>query len=494
MRVDPLLALRVEAWRRGQAVPAFTHQRILRQPHALFLSALQFPGEDNTVLAAAIGDRAHRDPLRVIGTADPRLREEEAETIGRLHALLERYFVTCEATGVAPQLVLTSQASFRHLQHIADDLRFARHAPTTADFATNLSYFTMRADVPDQQAVVVMTDVLRTHWVPPLDPTQMEHLAALLAAIQPPAGMSVAEAVRLVEQRPMGARTTPQFDRDVLRPALERFHTARQRGAPREALNRLRDQAVRATLPVVQEMYAALHRACDLLDAAALEVLPEVPAWMATERAEFARFRAATAAGIRTPRMDKAKGGAFRYVEREEALTMVDAAVDCHDTFGRACGIARGAMVEGVVTDARRIAVPGQTQRALLVEVRTSQSALRVREGHELADRAEHRARFLVRSVRAEGRAGATTTVLLLQMTGGSRAIGAPPVGTTVTFVREVPDLQRLGRIRQALAQKLAMPHWTLGGPQPVVAPPGRAVGLPVDLPTSPLRALEVLR
>lgn len=494
MRVDPLLALRFEAWRIGQAVRAFTHRRIVLQPHALFVTALQFPGEDNTILAAAIGDRSRRAPLRILGTPDPRLREEEFETIARFAALLERYYRRCERDGVAPQLVLTSAASLRHLTNIADDLRFGERAPTVAAFATALSYFTMRAQVPDQQAVVVMTSVLRTHWVAPLEPTQEEHLGALVAAIAPPADLTVASAVLAAEQFPMGARTMPVFDRDVLRPALDQFHTARRRGASPEELAPKRLAIARVTAPVVERMYETLHKAADALDRASLAVLPEVPAWMQVEQEAFTDFRRATAAGIRTPRSDKPKGAAFRYAEREQADAVVSASVECHDTFGRTCAVMRGSSVEGQVADVRQVRVAGQRNRVTMVDVLTTQAALRVREGHELVDRSDHQVRYLVRGVRAEGPSGVTTTRLTLQMTAGMRRVGPPAAGTAVSFVREVPDLDRLGRIRRSLAQKLAEPHWTLGGPIPPPRAPGRAPALPADLPASPLRALETLR
>ena len=197
--------------------------------------------------------------------------------------------------------------------NIADDLRFGDRAPTIAGFATALSYFTMRAQVPDQQAVLVMTTVLRTHWVPPLDPTQEEHLGALVAAIAPPADMTIASAVQAAEQFPMGARTMPAFDRDTLRPALDKFHSARRHGATPEELAPKRLAIACATTPVVERMYETLQTAAAVLDGAGLAVLPEVPAWIQVERDAFADFRRATAAGIRTPRSDKPKGAAFRY-------------------------------------------------------------------------------------------------------------------------------------------------------------------------------------
>lgn len=494
MQVDLVSALRFQAWREQRAVRSYSHRRIRVQPHAVFAAFLQFPGEDNTVLAAALGNRGQRSPTRLLTTPDPRVREEEGAMIEQLDRYLQRYYSWCQRTGVAPQMIVASRGALKHLTNIADDLRFTRHQPHVAAFAARLAYLTMRAQVPDQQALVVLTDVLATHWVTPMDPTQEHHLGAMLAALAPPEGLTLAEAVRAAEAISMGPVTLPAFDRTVLQPALARFHTARRRGAAPEVLAPLRRAIEDATSPLVLRTYEALHHAVDLLDAAGLDELPEVDSWIDTERTAFLDFRRADAAGIRTPRQDQARGGAFRYVEREQALAVVEAAVECHDTFGRACSVARGAAIEGRVTDVRLVAVPDQRTRATFVTIETSQAALRIREGHELADPTDPRRRYTVRTTERAGPLTAPVTALTLRMTSGSRTPGPPAVGGTVALVRAVPDLHRLGRLRGSLKAKLAGEHWVLGDPAPMPTPPGRAIGLPHDLPKRPRMALEVLR
>lgn len=494
MPVDLESALRFEAWRQQRAVRSYSHRRIRLQPHAVFAAFLQFPGEDNTILAAALGNRGQRTPTRLLTTPDPRVRDEEAAMIEQLDAYLQRYYGWCERTGVAPQMIVASRGALKHLTNIADDLRFTRHQPQVAAFATRLSHLTMRAQVPDQQALVVLTDVLRTHWVTPMDPTQEHHLGAMLAAVAPPDGVTLAEAVRAAEALTVGPVTLPAFDRAVLQPALARFHTARRRGEALERLLPLRRVIEEATSPLVLRTYEALHQGVELLDAAGLDELPEVESWIDAERTAFLDFRRAEVAGIRTPRQDRARGGAFRYVEREQALAVVEASIECHDTFGRACSVARGAVVEGRVTDVRLVAVPDQRTRATFVTIETTQAALRIREGHELADPVDPRRRYTLRTTERAGPSTAPVTTLTLRMTGGSKTPGPPAIGSAVALVREVPDLHRLGRLRGSLKAKLAREHWVLCDPAPIPTPPGRAIGLPHDLPVRPRLALEVLR
>ena len=494
MLVDLVNALRFRAWREGRAVRAFTHRRIRIQSHAILAAFLQFPGEDNTILAAALGGRQRRTPKRVVTTADPRMREEEIQLVERLDAYLETYFAWCERHAVAPQLVVASRGALQHLTHIADDRRFARVHPTVAAFANRLTYFTMRAQVPNQQAVVVLTDVLTTHWVTPMDPTQEGHLGAVLATINPPAGADVRALVRAAEATTLGPVTTPLFDGSILQPALARFHTARRRGVSAEMLKPFRAAIEACTRPLVVEAFEALQEGIHRLEDADMEELPQVEAWVAVERSAFIDHRRAEAAGIRTPRQDRPKGGAYRYIEREQAQAVLDAAVECHDTFGRAAGVARGAVVSGVIAAVREVRLPDQRGQVTLVEVVTSQVSLQVRDGHELVDPDNSRVRYTVRSSEHTGAPTASTTTLTLRMVAGMRCVGAPAVGDAVTLVRELPDLERLGRIRSSLKQKLSGEHWALGHAAPLPRCPGRAPGLPDGLPNSPRLALEAIR
>jgi hypothetical protein len=360
-------------------------------------------------------------------------------------------------------------------------------------------YVTDRAQVPGQQAVVVLTEVLATHWVTPLQPSQEGHLGALLATLDPPVGQDVAALVRAAEALTMGPRTAPQFDNVVLKPRLDRYTDARRRGAPPETLDALGAEVVAVLTPVVLRMHRAMQFGLRKLAAAALPPLPQVEAWQAEEREAFARFRAACAAGVHMPRRDRAKGGAFRLVEREEGRATVEASVQCHDPLGRARAEAAGEVLTCEVEAAYPKRLPGHRRRVIAIDVVTSQSGLRLRQRDELRWVDDPRLEVAVADV-ADFRDAGRRLRVTLHLTRGMQRPGVPPIGSRMSFVRRVPDPQRIRRVRGAMAQKLVVLPWT----HDHTAPPPPARPRPVVLPGQdaapaaedhdPLALLEVLR
>lgn len=493
--VDLLQALRVAALARGRAVPAFRQARIGIQPHALVVPAIALASEDASIHAAAISSVGLETPLRILAVADPRQRDSADEMFGLLDAHLERYYVGCEETGRAPQLVVTSHGALRHLTNIADDLRFLERNAAIARFATNLSYFTDRAEVPGQQAVVVLTDVLATHWVTPLQPYQEAHLGALLATLDPPQGQDVMELVRQAETLTMGPRTAPVFDNTALEPRLARYTKARRRGAPQEELDRHRDEIAAVLTPVVMRMHRAMQYGLRKLAEAALAPLPEVEAWQEAERDAFLRFRRARTAGFPIPRRDRAKGAAFRLVEREEGQATVEASVQCHDPLGRARAEADGELLACEVQGSHVERLSGQRRRVIAVEVVTQQTGLRLRRRDELTWIDDPRFEAVVADIRQSGRRLHVT----LHLTRGMQRPGVPASGAQLALVRRVPCPERIHRVRRAMSHKLARVPWThdhtIAPPDPRPKPvilPGSDIAAPDN--HDPLALLEVLK
>jgi hypothetical protein len=301
MRVDPADGLRLVAYGAGRAQLAHTHARVLIQPHAAVVAAVEMPGEDTTLHAVAFGRPGRMDPLRLLAVADPRERAAEHEMFAFAHAYLARYLEWCEANGVSAQIIVTSRAALAHLTNIAQDLRVAEWNPVVAGFAADLTYFVEREAVPGQQAVVVMTELLRTHWVMPLQPKQEEHLAVVLATIDPLPDSDLATLVGSAEQLSMGPLPLPQFERSELAPRLRRYTAARRAGAPADRLQAIRAEIADTLTPVVLRMHAAIQQGIRTYNEAGFQPLPELPAFLARERDAFTRFRALRAAGGRLP-------------------------------------------------------------------------------------------------------------------------------------------------------------------------------------------------
>ena len=480
---DPLLLRRLEAYVQGRAVRTHTHARIVVQPHALVCAAVALSGEDSTLHAIQLGWPG-RPPLVDRVVPDPRRREQMDTMFGWLGAQLQRYFDRCAERGVAPQLVVTSPAALRHLTNIADDFRFLERNPAVARLARLLTYFTERAPVVGQQAVLVMTEALTTHWVTPMQPSQEFHLGAVLACIDPAPGTDLEAKVREAEQLPMGASTDPEFDNQILAPLLGRYHRARRRGLAAEDLALIEREISEALAPIVGRMYDAIQQGLTLLALIELPPLSAVNEWARQEQRHFFDYCQASIAGVRFPLYDRPKLAAFRLVQREDAIANHDAAVVCEDGFGRARSICTGQALAGVVQNARRERGTGRRGVAQVFDVVSAQEGLTLREHDEIRWADDPRLTCTVSDCRLEG--GATRVTLTV--VAGMNVPGMPPDGTSVTFVRSIPDWHRVGRRRAAMAARLATLPWTheaggLPSPGPARVPPD-----------DPIQALEVLR
>jgi hypothetical protein len=484
---DPVLVRRLEALVAQRAVPGHTHARIAVEPHALVVAAVALSGEDASIHAIRLG-WAGRTRSQFHAIPDPRRREDMDAMFAWLGDYLRRYFDWCEKRGLFPQLVITSPAALRHLTNIADDYRFLERNPAVARTATLLTYFTERAQVAGQQAVAVMTEVLTTHWVTPMQPSQEQHLGAVLACIDPPPGADLAQRIREAERVPMGFTTDPAFDNTILQPLLARYHRARkrapERGDPPEAVRAIEPEITAALEPVVTRMYDAIQQGIRLLRAADHPPLPAVAEWRREEASAFAHFRLAMAKGVRFPLHDRAKLAAFRLVQREDAQANQEAAVECDDRFGRARGICTGQALAGHVENRRVERRPGRGAPVHTFEVVSTQEGLTLRERDELRWADDPRLAVVVSDYRLDGgRTRVTVTV-----TAGMNVPGVPSEGTPVTFVRAVPDWHRLGRRRAAMSDRLSTLPWThIPGARPARRPREAA-------PADPLRSLEMFR
>lgn len=479
---DPLLLRRLAAYVQRRAVRTHTHTRIAVRPHALVCAAVALSGEDSSLHAIQLGWPGRSASLKRV-VPDPRQREHMDAMFACLGAHLERYLDRCAERGVAPQLVVTSPSALRHLTNIADDFRFLERNPAVARLALLLTYFTERAQVVGQQAVVVMTEALTTNWVTPMQPSQEFHLAAVLACIDPPPGTDLEASIREAEHVPMGASTDPAFDNQILAPLLGRYHRARRRG-PVEDLAVVEREIADALAPIVGRMYAAMQHGLTILARAELPPLSAVIEWARQEQRHFLDYRRALLAGVRFPLSDRPKLAAFRLVQREDALANHDAAVVCEDSFGRARSVCTGQALAGIVQNPRRERPTGRRRVVHVFDVLSAQDDLTLREHDEIRWADDPRLTCTVIDCRLEG--GATRVTLTV--TGGMNVPGMPEDGMSVTFVRSIPDWHRIGRRRAAMAARLAILPWThTAGELPDAGP----AEVPPD---DPIQALEVLR
>jgi hypothetical protein len=439
-------------------------------------------GEDTTVHIAAMGRIAGPAQIRCI--ADPRLRDDQYRLFEWLGCEIEAYFRSCRSGGYFPQFWLSSGAAVAHLDTLADRLRYNRDNKAVRRLGELLSYNTERYPIHAQQALITASDALSLHFATGQQEGEDEHLGALLTWIEPPKDRDVLAAVALAEDLPMGVKTDPTFDRDVLSPLVEAFNEARRKNASQVVLNRHQASIQGVLEPIVMRIYQGVQRAIHLLSSATLPALPGMQAITNKERNEFENFMAARDNGIPLPLRDKPKGAAFRLAEREDARENLESAIIHGDRIGRARARISGDCLRGTVQNAQQCRV-GPRRFRHLFEVVSSQRVLRIRRRDELALLSDPRLVAVVQDVRRTGR----TTVVLLETAKGKRCVGLPANGRLVELGPHPPQWDRIIRVRGQMKSRLISLPWTH---QDRGMPP--ATPRVTHAPNSAIAAVEALR
>ncbi|MEU5975063.1 hypothetical protein [Streptomyces sp. NPDC047315] len=268
---------RLEAVESGRAQPLVTvrHRHLADRP--LVLVPLTTAGEAGAPLGALVG--TDRDAPRLLTVAQPRDRELRfaflAELADVVLPLLDAYAddvelieraatdpetgkrttVEAELCADAPQIVVPGRAGVEFVRLLGRSMRFRRtseqdpDAPYPAPPRVPLlgrwfTHYGERARVPGSSLLLAATDLLNRHWATGQSSLEDQHLGALLAWIDPPAGESGADAALRAELGrdeqgqllcpPAGPATDPAFDNRLLAPAVESYDRLRLRLAAAE--------------------------------------------------------------------------------------------------------------------------------------------------------------------------------------------------------------------------------------------------------------------
>ncbi|MBX7546615.1 hypothetical protein [Streptomyces sp. NPDC004232] len=261
---------RFEAVDSGRAQPVATvrHRHLSARP--LVFVPLTTAGETGAPLGALVG--TDRDAPRLLVVPQPRDRDlrfgfladladvvlpyidahaEPVEAAERTETDPEtgkRVKVEVELCADAPQLIVPSRAGLDFVRLLGRSTRFRRTAeqdpeaphpapPRIPLLGRWLTHYGERARVPGSSLLLALTDVLSRHWATGQSSLEDQHLGALLAWIDPPEGISGAQAARAAELArdadgqllcpPAGPATDPAFDNKLLAPAIERYDRAR---------------------------------------------------------------------------------------------------------------------------------------------------------------------------------------------------------------------------------------------------------------------------
>ncbi|MFI6933321.1 hypothetical protein [Streptomyces sp. NPDC050287] len=394
---------RLEAVSTGRAQPAATvrHRRLAERP--LVFVPLTTAGEAGAPLGALVG--TDRDAPRLLVVPQPRDRDLRFAFLAELADIVlpyvDTYAESVEAaertetdpeTGKrvkvevdlctdAPQLIVPSRAGVEFVRLLGRSMRFRRTAeqdpetpypapPRLPLLGRWLTHFGERARVPGSSLLLAMTDVLARHWATGQSTLEDQHLGALLAWIDPPEGVSGAEAALDAELRrdahgqlvcpPAGPATDPAFDNKLLAPAIERYDRARTALATAEDGPQADDRlgiltaAERELHALVESRtrptWDAVWRGLDLLRA-----LPEgahVEERWTRDRWSFTAHRDRVLAGEPPqPRRDDAVTAANKLAAREREQARLEAQEALDDPLVMAGRRLAGEAFAGEVTD-----------------------------------------------------------------------------------------------------------------------------------------------
>lgn len=201
---------------RAQRSASVRHRHLTERPLAIL--PWQLGAEPFTAAAIAWGFEPGTPKLVVPG--EPRDRELAFRALTIVAKDFNRWF---EGRGrdEVPQVVVPNRGALALLGRLGRRLAYL---PTTGDhpadpelvlFGRHLRFLFDRSRFPGQQLVVVLTDLLSSHWVSELSDLETQSLPALAASIEPPRGMTAHEAAFAAEGLQIGPMPSADDDTAV---------------------------------------------------------------------------------------------------------------------------------------------------------------------------------------------------------------------------------------------------------------------------------------
>ncbi|HEX5597271.1 MAG TPA: hypothetical protein VFX61_14830 [Micromonosporaceae bacterium] len=321
----------------AQRIATVRHLHLADRP--LVFVPLALAGEANAPLAALVGSTVEEPTLLVV--PQPRNRDQRFAFAAALGIIVASYVESlrgvAEAVPVdrgrevryrytdAPQLLVPNPAGITFTRLLGRSTRFRRtdgEHPVEASvplLGRWLTFFAERAEYPGSSALLAMTDALTRHWATGQSAVEDAHLAALLGWIDPPPGMTGAQAAAEAEDPlrwpPAGPATDPTFDNEVLAPAIAAYEEAGEATRPRayeELAGLLRAQLE----PTWRLMWRGIALLRDLPPGASVE-----RRWAADRDAYTDFLTHLEEGGAPQPRHDGAVAAAARLHRLERALT-----------------------------------------------------------------------------------------------------------------------------------------------------------------------------
>ncbi|MEV4655569.1 hypothetical protein [Micromonospora sp. NPDC049301] len=468
----------------AQRTTTVRHLHIADRP--LVFIPLTMAGEANAPLAAMVGDDRNDPKLLIV--PQPRNRDQRfafaAGLAGLFVPYVHSFYSDVEAVPTnkgkdtrhryadAPQLLVPNPGGVGFTRLFGRSTRFRR---TDGDYPVDpsvpllgrwLTYFAEQAEHPGSSTLLAMTQALTMHWATGQSPLEDAQLAALLAWITPPQGMTGAEAAAAAEDPvtwpPAGPATDPTFDNEVLTPAMAAYDRA---VATDSQVARRRDELEGILRSQLEPTWRQMWQAISLLRE--LPAGAHVPKRWAEDRDAFTSFTAyLDEGGFPQPRRDGAVVAARKLHRMERALTSYDVQRAYDDPMVMADYRLTGEAFVGEVTAAHPTRIDDSGKRRALrpwIAVTTADPVL-VTPGTTLFSPEQpsgQKARVMSVAQKDDG-----TTAVVLELTGGMGRSLTPAPGT----VPEVGKRICYTTLSDSFMPPGAFPSreetpWTHGGP-----------------------------
>jgi hypothetical protein len=324
--------------REGRAQPITTVRHVHVHERPLVFIPLTLAGEANAPLAAMVGDDP--DSPHLLAVPQPRNRDQRFAFAASLASVVLSYVDSfagqVEAVPLdrgrdirvryanAPQLLVPNPGGINFVRLFGRSTRFRRPYgdyavdPSVPVLGRWLTFFFERAEYPGSCLLLAATDALAQHWASGQSPVEDRNLASLLGWIDPPPGMTGADAAAQAEDPltwpPAGPATDPSFDNEVLAPLIDAGTVP---------------SLERALATQLEPTWALMWRAVDLLRG-----LPPgarvASRWNADQDAFTSYAEQVRGGGVPQPRRDGAVAAAQRlnWLERVQASYAAQLALD----------------------------------------------------------------------------------------------------------------------------------------------------------------------
>jgi hypothetical protein len=473
----------------GTAQPTCTVRHVHISPCPLVFIPLALAGEASAPLAAMIGHNPSEPTLLVV--PEPRDRDQRFDFAADLAAVILHYIQGyCgqeEPAGGrepdtryadAPQFLLPNPAGIAFTRLLGRSTRFRQ---TEGPYAVResvpllgrwLTFFADRAESPASSLMLAMTDALAAHWATGQSPVEDHNLGALLGWIDPPPGMSGAQAAAAAEDPvrcpPAGPVTDPTFDNEVLEQQILTIRTARMTGGG-PGYERAKTALTEALATQLEPTWAMMWRATELL-----RDLPEGghvgTRWDSDKVAFTWHARHLADCGPPQPRRDSAVSAARRLASLERVQEMLATQRAFDDPLVMAEYRMTGEALAGRVVAAEPDRVDGTGRRQVLRPHITVETGDEVPADLDAALTSPARPRQKARIVATTQVGGLTSIVLELQG-GMGRSLtpepgSVPAVGEQVCYAAFSDGYQP--------PPPFPAPEdtpWTHGGPPPPYVP-----------------------